>query len=71
VEEFLTESPQLAIFDASDGKVASPLRVLVENQSKTDWVIGQKYTIYAEAYGIYGINNPMPRLLGRFTYKKK
>lgn len=68
VEELITDNPQLAIFDAADGKVASPLKVLVENQSKTDWVIGQKYTIYAEAYGVY---DSMPRLLGRFTYRKK
>lgn len=63
--EVLSNKPQLVIFDAADGK-GTPLRVLMENQSRTQWVVGQRYRLYADAYGSYG---GIPRLIARYTYK--
>jgi hypothetical protein len=42
--------------------------VLVENQTKTEWVEGQRYRIYGDAFGMY---DGYPWLIGRFTYKPK
>lgn len=68
VEEIISARPQLVILDASDGKTASPLRVMLENQTKTTWEVGKRYTIYADAYGMY---NTIPRLTARYTYIPK
>ena len=40
--------------------------VMVENQTKTEWVLGQRYRLYGDAYGMYG---SVPRLIARYTYK--
>ncbi|MGI6214638.1 MAG: hypothetical protein ACOYIT_01945 [Christensenellales bacterium] len=66
--ESVSEKPQLIIFDISDGKTSSALPVLLENQSKTTWELGERYRIYGEAYGMY---NNMPRLVARYTYEPK
>ncbi len=66
--EAVSDKPQLIIFDVSDGKTGGELPVLLENQTKTTWEIGKRYTIYGEAYGLY---NNMPRLVARYTYKPK
>lgn len=63
--EILSNKPQLVVFDAADGK-GTPLKVLMENQSRTQWVVGQRYRLYADAYGSYG---GIPRLVARYTYK--
>lgn len=68
VEEIISEKPQLVVLDAGDGKTASPLKVMLENQSKTTWVQGERYTIYAEAFGLY---DAYPRLVARYTYRPK
>lgn len=68
VLEFVSTKPQLAIVDANDGKSSNPLLVLLENQSKVKWEVGEKYRFYAEASGMY---DSYPRLLTRFTYKRK
>ena len=68
VQEIISDRPQLAIVDASDGKTASPLLVMLENQTKTTWEEGKRYTIYADAYGLY---NTIPRLVARYTYTPK
>ena len=39
--------------------------VLLENSSKTTWMVGTKYRIYGEAFGLY---DTMPRLTVRYTY---
>jgi hypothetical protein len=39
--------------------------VMIENSSKTTWVVGEKYRIYGDAYGLY---DTMPRLTVRYTY---
>ena len=41
--------------------------VLVENFSRTSWVVGQYYRLYADAYSTY---NSMPWLNARYTYTK-
>ena len=68
VSEIISAKPQLVILDASDGKNATPLNVMLENQSKTTWEAGKRYTIYADAYGLY---NSLPRLVARYTYTPK
>ncbi len=57
--------PQLVVFDSADGK-GSAREVLVENQTKTSWEVGQRYRIYGDASGSYG---GVPRLTARYTYK--
>lgn len=68
VEEIVSDRPQLIIVDAGDGKTSSPLRVMLENQTKTTWELGKRYTFYADAYGMY---NTIPRLIARYTYIPK
>ncbi len=68
VTDIIAAKPQLVMLDASDGKNATPLNVMLENQSKTTWELGRRYTIYADAYGLY---NSVPRLVARYTYTPK
>ncbi len=63
--EIISTKPQLVVFDAADGK-GTPMKVLMENQTKTPWVLGERYRLYADAYGSYG---GIPRLIARYTYK--
>jgi len=65
VKQIISSKPQLVIMDASDGKGAERL-VMLENQTKTTWNLGERYRIYADAYGMYG---NIPRLIARYTYK--
>ncbi len=67
VKEIISTRPQLVILDASDGSGSERL-VMLENQTKTTWVLGERYRIYADAYGIYG---NIPRLIARYTYAPK
>ena len=57
------EKPQLAIVYCSDDGMTRP--VLLENQTKTTWKVGEYYKIYCDAYGVY---NGMPWLIARYTY---
>ena len=62
IVEILSESPQLAIMSLDD----NPSRtVLLENMSNDEYVVGKRYRVYGDAYGLY---NGMPRLMGRYTY---
>lgn len=62
IVEILSENPQLAIMSLD----ANPSRtVLLENKSNDEYVLGQRYRVYGDAYGMY---NGMPRLVGRYTY---
>ena len=65
VKEIISGKPQLVLLDTADGK-GSPRMVMVENQTKTEWVIGERYRLYGDAYGMYG---SIPRLIARYTYK--
>lgn len=65
VKEIVSSKPQLVLIDTADGKGA-PRMVMVENQTKTEWVLGERYRLYGDAYGMYG---SMPRLIARYTYK--
>ncbi|MDI9520020.1 MAG: hypothetical protein QM308_02545 [Bacillota bacterium] len=67
VKEIVSSRPQLVIFDSSDGSGSEKL-VMVENQTKTEWKLGERYRIYADAYGMYG---NIPRLIARYTYKPR
>ncbi len=57
------EKPQLAVMYCSDDGKTRP--VLLENQTKTTWKVGEYYKIYCDAYGTY---NGMPWLIARYTY---
>lgn len=57
------QKPQLAVMYCSDDGKTRP--VLLENQTKTTWKIGQYYNIYCDAHGTY---NGMPWLIARYTY---
>lgn len=63
VVEIISDSPQLAIIEM--GTDDTSRRALLENQSTDTWVVGKRYRIYADVYGLY---NGMPRLIGRYTY---
>ncbi len=65
VKEIISNKPQLVLIDTSDGKGAQRM-VMVENQTKTEWVLGERYRLYGDAYGMYG---SIPRLIARYTYK--
>ena len=64
----VSSKPQLVIIDCADGRTASPLEVMVENQTKTQWEVGQRYRLYADANGSY---DGIPRVTARYTYKPK
>ena len=57
------EKPQLAVMYCSDDGKSRP--VLLENQTKTTWKVGEYYNIYCDAYGTY---HGMPWLIARYTY---
>ena len=63
LQYFVSEKPQMAVFNTSDDGKSQP--VMVENYSRTTWVAGQFYRIYADAYSTY---NNMPWLCARYTY---
>ena len=62
IVEILSTKPQLAVMalDKDPSKT-----VLLENLSNDDYVVGQRFRVYGDAYGVY---NGMPRLVGRYTY---
>lgn len=61
---FVSETkPQMAVMYCSDDGQTRP--VLLENQTKTTWKVGQYYKIYCDAYGTY---SGMPWLIARYTY---
>lgn len=64
IAEIISVKPQMAIvYTGEDGK-SQP--VLVENFTKTTWVLGEYYRIFADANGTY---SSMPRLSARYTYR--
>ena len=65
VKEIISSKPQLVLLDTADGKGSSRM-VMVENQTKTEWALGERYRLYGDAYGMYG---SIPRLIARYTYK--
>ncbi len=63
IRRIISGTPQLAVMDIGNANFEK--LVLLENSSKTTWVVGVKYRIYGEAYGLY---DTMPRLTVRYTY---
>ena len=63
ITEILSSKPQLALMDT--GAEGSERLVLLENMSGETWEVGQRYRVYADAYGIY---DGKPRLVARYTY---
>ena len=47
------------------GTEESPLLIYVENSSRTEWVEGENYRLYGDAYGMY---DSKPWLIVRYTY---
>jgi hypothetical protein len=60
-----SEKPQRVIINTSEDGKSQP--VLLENYTKTKWVVGTYYRIYADAFSLY---NGMPWLNARYTYAK-
>ena len=65
VQYTVSEKPQMVVINTSDDGKSQP--VLVENYTKTKWVVGNYYRIYADANSTY---NGMPWLNARYTYLK-
>ncbi len=63
IVSIISTSPQLAIMET--GTSTTSRQVLLENRSMDTWVIGQRYRVYADVFGLY---NGIPRLIGRYTY---
>lgn len=65
-----TTKPQRAYmkcWDMKNGTEDKYVEVYVENSSRTTWVEGETYRLYADAYGMY---NSKPWLIVRYTYSK-
>jgi len=60
-----TTKPQRAYMNI--GTEESPLLIYVENSSRTTWVEGTHYELYADAYGMY---DSKPWLICRYTYER-
>lgn len=65
VQYSVSDKPQMVVINTSDDGLSQP--VLVQNYSKTTWVVGETYEIYADAYSTY---NNMPWLNARYTYQR-
>ena len=65
VQYFESEKPQIAVFNTSEDGKSRP--VYVENKSKTKWVQGNYYRLFADVYGTWGT---MPAMYARYTYEK-
>lgn len=60
-----TTKPQRAFMTCSEN--GNQVIAYVENSSRTTWVEGQSYTLYADAYGMY---DSKPWLVARYTYSQ-
>lgn len=67
ITEILGSKPQLALMDTDESETGERL-VLLENKSGDTWTLGERYRVFADAYGVY---NGMPRLVARYTYPPK
>ena len=65
VQYFESEKPQIAVFNTSEDGKSRP--VYVENKSKTKWVQGNYYRLFADVYGTW---STMPAMYARYTYEK-
>ena len=63
IVEIKSDKPQLALMDT--GTEGSERLVLLENMSTDTWEVGERYRVYADAYGVY---DGKPRLIARYTY---
>lgn len=64
ISEIISEKPQMAVvYTSADGKNQP---VLLENQTKVTWKVGDHYRFYADVYGIY---DGMPWLVARYCYE--
>ena len=62
ITQILSEKPAMAIMSLAKNPERT---VLLTNYSNDTWVVGTKYRIFADAYGLY---NGAPWLSGRYTY---
>ena len=65
VQYTVSEKPQMVVINTSEDGKSQP--VVVENFTKTKWVVGNYYRLYADAASTYG---GMPLLNARYTYNK-
>ena len=71
ITEILSSKPQLALMSLENpyGSTGSTERlVLLENRSGDTWEVGERYRVYADAYGVY---DGKPRLTARYTYRPR
>ena len=58
-----TVKPQRAYMNC--GTEENPIIIYIENSSRTEWVVGESYRLYADVFGMY---NSKPWLVCRYTY---
>lgn len=61
-----TTKPQRCFMNV--GTEEEPLMIYIENASKTTWELGNRYRLYADAFGMY---DSKPWLIARYTYEIK
>ncbi len=65
IQSIETTKPQRAFVNC--GTEEKPVIIYVENSSRTNWVEGETYDLYADAFGMY---DSKPWLVARYTYSK-
>ena len=65
VQYIVSAKPQQVVINTSEDGKSQP--VFVENHTKTEWVVGNYYRLYADAFSTY---SGMPWLMVRYTYTK-
>lgn len=63
VTQIISTNPQIVIMDT--GTNGAEQLVMLQNETATTWVAGEKYRIFADVTGIYGT---MPKMTARYTY---
>ena len=65
IKEIITTNPQIAVLEL-DGNTSRT--IVLTNYSYDTWVVGERYKLFGDAYGIY---NGTPWLNGRYSYVQK
>lgn len=63
ITQIISTNPQIVIMDTGTNGVEQ--LVMLQNETATTWVEGEKYRIFADVTGIYGT---MPKMTARYTY---
>ena len=60
-----TTRPQRAFMECTSEQGSGSVTVYIENQTDAEWIAGEYYRVYADAYGMY---SQVPWLVVRYTY---